>query len=102
MIHFCVEGILLFNTTSEDKYLQSSRMVELYNGPEILMWINAVTVARTYSFWQYCELMIKFFPMIYSFEQKSIIFENIFIQFHWQKIFFLYLPLIFDPDLKNY
>lgn len=37
MIHFCVEGILLFNTTSEDKYLQSSRMVELYNGPEILM-----------------------------------------------------------------
>lgn len=31
MIHFCVEGILFFNITGEDNYLQSSQMVELYN-----------------------------------------------------------------------
>lgn len=47
----------------------------LYNGPEILMQINAVTIACIYSFWQQYELMIKLF----SFEQESIIFENIFL-----------------------
>lgn len=80
MTHFCVEGILFFHTTSEDNYLQSSHMVELYTGPEILMQINVVTITCIYSFWQQYELMIKLFPMIFSFEQESIIFENIFLQ----------------------
>lgn len=65
---FVLKGFYFFNTTSEDNYLQSSHTVELYNGPEILMQISAVTIACIYSFWQQYKLLIKLFPMILSFE----------------------------------
>lgn len=65
---FVLKGFYFFNNTSEDNYLQSSHMVELYNGPEILMQISAVTIACIYSFWQQYKLLIKLFPMILSFE----------------------------------
>lgn len=52
MIHFCVEGILFFNITGGDNYLQSSQMAELCNRT----WnINAATIACIYSFCQQYE-----------------------------------------------